>query len=421
MKLTERTVETLNAPEHGSRVHYDADGKASVSGLGLRVTSAGTKSWTLDYSSASGARRRATLGRWPDLNLAQARHLASQTRVQIAEARRLDPDTEAEKIARLDPLAWKQAQRERALAAEEAPTFGSVARLWWARHATLHLRPNSQRCNRISLDRYLLPRFGSKRLADLTRHDVESMMADLKPTPVQANRTLTVLKTVLNFAVENKVLGESPAARVKRYKERSREVHVARADREKLLRLLDSTPARYRASARAIKLLLWTGARHMEVLGCRWSEIDLERAVWNKPAVRSKSGEPSIIPLNREALALLRAMNAERASDEFLFPGLKDGKAQTSLQFFWASIRREAGLPTLRIHDFRHLFATAAIESGVPIDAIAPLLGHRSSAITKVYAHLSTEVLRAASEKAAAALSLSRKPKLRIVKRERVA
>jgi hypothetical protein len=54
------------------------------------------------------------------------------------------------------------------------------------------------------------------------------------------------------------------------------------------------------------------------------------------------------------------------------------------------------------MHDLRHVFATAALEAGVALHAIAPLLGHKNTAMTKIYAYLSDEGLRAATEKAAA-------------------
>jgi integrase len=81
------------------------------------------------------------------------------------------------------------------------------------------------------------------------------------------------------------------------------------------------------------------------------------------------------------------------------------------------------GLNTLRMHDLRHVFATAALEGGVPLDAIAPLLGHSSTVMTRTYAHWSADALRAATAKAAAQLAQppapeppSERPHLALVK-----
>jgi integrase len=120
-----------------------------------------------------------------------------------------------------------------------------------------------------------------------------------------------------------------------------------------------------------------------------------------RPAVRLKQKRSSTIPLNPLALKLLAEMRGANPAAEFLFPSpfFKD-RARGDLKNIWHVIRKTAGLATLRMHDLRHVFATAALEGGVPLDAIAPLLGHSSTVMTRTYAHWSADALRAATGKA---------------------
>jgi integrase len=62
-------------------------------------------------------------------------------------------------------------------------------------------------------------------------------------------------------------------------------------------------------------------------------------------------------------------------------------------RLFWANVTRKVGLPTLRIHDLRHVFATLVLE-GAPLDSIAALLGHSDTVMTRLYANRSQESLK---------------------------
>jgi integrase len=101
-------------------------------------------------------------------------------------------------------------------------------------------------------------------------------------------------------------------------------------------------------------------------------------------------------------------MHAEANGSEYVFPGSEPTKPLRDIKKFWHSITREAGLTHVRLHDLRHVFATGALENGVPMDAIAPLLGHASTTVTKTNAHYSVEALRTETGKAAEQLAASR-------------
>ena len=83
--------------------------------------------------------------------------------------------------------------------------------------------------------------------------------------------------------------------------------------------------ARQATAALALEFAILTAARSGEVLGARWDEFDLDRAVWTVPAARMKAGREHRVPLSRRALKIVKAMHEARNGD-FVFPGQKPGK-----------------------------------------------------------------------------------------------
>jgi integrase len=388
LKLTARNLDTLAAPAKGNRIYFDMEGRGSVRGLGLRVTANNARSWILNYSSPAGKRRRFTIGEYPNLSLDQARNDAGLLRGRIRNG--------------FDPIEGKQEERQQAQKKREAErraqTVAALAEHWFVRHAKLHKRPASQRDDRRMLDRYILPRFGPSKVAEVKRGDIEVMMADLSETPIQANRVHALFTTLMRYAVENGWAAANPCAGIRRYEEQARVVHLTRAQLDSLYVALEAHPNRQ--AVNAVKLLVWTGARKREVLGARWAEFDLERGIWMRPAAPTKQKQLSVVPLNPLALKLLKEMRAAGPEGELLFPSPIIGdEARRDVKNLWTAVRKKIGID-LRVHDLRHVFATKALEAGVPLITIAPLLGHSSTVMTARYAHLSDPMLREATEKA---------------------
>ena len=372
MKLTASKLATLAAPKAGNRIYSDN----STRGLGLRVTAANSRAWILNYS-AHGKQHRATLGAYPAMGLEQARAAATALRADGT-----------------DPMA-------------EMITVARVAAIWIERHALIHKRPASIANDQVNLNKHILPRLGAIKLVALRRGDIEALMADMAAIPIQANRALALLTTLMRYAIAGGFISANPCAGLKRFPENPRFVKVERADLDRLYAVLESHPNR--RAANAVKLLVWTGARRGEILGARWAEFDLERGLWTRPAARTKQKRLSTIPLNLPALDLLATMRAEANGSEHVFPGDKPDQPLRDIKKFWTAVRRGAGLAELHLHDLRHVFAIAAIEAGVPLDALAPLLGHASTSITRTYANWSGGALREASAKAAERLAVAAK------------
>ena len=133
----------------------------------------------------------------------------------------------------------------------------------------------------------------------------------------------------------------------------------------------------------------------------RWADVELDTGVWSKPYKTTKQRQPHRVPLNEEAVALLRRRNADRDGpivrlhrDEHVFRGGGDVAHIGRLERDWREIRAAAGLEDVRIHDLRHSFASVLVGQGLSLPIIGAMLGHSRPATTHRYAHLADAPLR---------------------------
>jgi integrase len=129
-------------------------------------------------------------------------------------------------------------------------------------------------------------------------------------------------------------------------------------------------------AARALKFAILTAARTGEVVGARWSEIDLQAALWTVPGERMKAGREHRVPLSDAALAVLREvgqLRMTREADGFVFPGSRAGKSLSSMAMLALLGRMECGFT---VHGFRSCFADWGAETGQPSDIVETALAH---------------------------------------------
>ena len=400
-KLTWNRINKLSAPLTGAKLYPDGD----VPGMALRITAKGEKAFTLKYR-ISGKQKSYTFG-WPTedgkpdpelaekmsgtvdlphaMNLEQARDEAKRLREHIKKTGK-------------DPAVGES--NPEATGDEKNPILHKYSDRWIESYADVHLRPSSQASVKSILKNHILPILGGKHLTEITHDDVAGMMAKVqrKGHRVQANRAHSWLRLILNSAKKSKLITDNPCKDVKRFDDcEQREVYLKPEEYRRLVAVLRDHPNQQ--SARAIALLMLTGSRRGEVLGLRWNEIDFERGIWRKPKGRVKQKKTSTVPLNSQALTILREIRASQDDEgELAFPG-DEGKARVEIKKFWQRVKVAAELPNdFRMHDLRHSYASLLAESGTPLKTIGKLLGHASTTTTDRYAHIYDEVARDASE-----------------------
>ena len=184
--------------------------------------------------------------------------------------------------------------------------------------------------------------------------------------------------------------------------------------------------------------LALSGCRRGEVLGLRWRDLDLPAATasirqqvipLNKPSGtgrearivdRTKGGEPRVIELDKRTVSMLRSWRKRQAAEQLsvgevyvehglVFPRV-DGRPQfpeTFSKTFDRRLRQPAfaDLPTIRLHDLRHTWATLALKAGVDVKVVSERLGHSSPVITwTIYQHVVKGMQTDAAEKVADAI-----------------
>ena len=369
-----RGLEALEPPATG-RANYTEAGPKRIPGLVLRVSATGSKSWGLWYR-VNGQQRVMTLGKFPTIGIAVAKENAKKVlrRVQTGE----------------DPALEKQEARK-------APTVRQLADeyLEWAVDKK---RAASVRNDRAMLNTIILPKMGSRKVADITRKDVEALHRLKKKTPYRANRMISMLSKMFNLAEQwgHRPQHSNPCRGIERYHEERRDRWLGADELRRLTAALDAHPNK--AAGNVVRLILLTGARKNEVLSATWSEVEFERGTWRKPSHHTKQKRTETIPLSAPALALLSEMKGV-AKGDYLFPGAKPKRPLTDIKRFWQSVCAMAKIENVRIHDLRHTFASHLVSGGLSLEIVGRLLGHTNPNTTGRYAHLADEPLRAATER----------------------
>ncbi len=140
-----------------------------------------------------------------------------------------------------------------------------------------------------------------------------------RDAPSGANRVLTGLKTILNYAVKAEVFKRSPANEIILNQTKKMTQFLSDDERARLLTALDQVEDRYQIHAEVIRLLLSTGCRKGEVLHLRWDEV----ATNTLTLIDSKTG-PQTVWVGGEALAIIDRQRQKRGGSAYVFPHRHD-------------------------------------------------------------------------------------------------
>jgi integrase len=379
-RITRQLVVDLSPPKAGNRVVWDCD----VTGFGVRITSAGALAFVLRYV-INGRERRYTIGKHPDVTVAKARDTAVILRGHIA--------------AGSDPLETRTEARE-------APTVAVLCDDYLERHARPKKRGLSVKQDERIINRLIKPKLGNRKVASISRRDVDELHQDLTGKPYQANRLLALLSKMFSLAVLWGWRPINPAKGIERFHEDKRDRWLSAEELTRLTSAIKGYPDK--RVANAVRLLMLTGARRTEVLTATWDQFDLARRVWTKPSHHTKQKKTEHVPLSGPALALVSGMKSDLikklgSEDDlktfpYLFPGDADGKPLQDIKKAWAALCTTANIQGARLHDLRHTYASHLVSGGHSLPLVGRLLGHTQPSTTQRYAHLADDPLRKATE-----------------------
>ncbi len=358
----------------------------TVPALFLRVQPSGVKSWNVQWSRTSSR----SLGKWPAVTVAAARERARAVLVET--------DQHGKPLAVLEH--GKGGVR----------MFGDYITKEYEPWAVANRKDGAATVARLQST---FKDFLGKPLADVTPWIVEKwrskrLKADIAPTTV--NRDLAALKACLAMAVMGEFLDAHPLEKVKpskvdthgrvRYLSDDEEKNLrvalrnrddaARASRkhgnawraERDYELLPTIPAHGFADhlTPMVLLAMNTGMRRGELTSLTWDDINLAGKSLTVRGSNAKSGKTRHIPLNAEALDVLKRYQRQHAEGR-LFDLTRVNKSFTA-------ITEKAGIQNFRFHDLRHTFASKLVMAGADLYVVKDLLGHASIAMTERYAHL---------------------------------
>lgn len=378
LKLTQDFINNdLQCPTGKKRIEF-CD-KEIVPGLIIIVTaksSGGT--FFLRYKSSAGKTSYIKIARTNEMTLADARKKAKMLKLEIANG--------------ADPANQKRIQKA-------VLTLSEFYEQHYKPYAAVHKRSASSDHQLYTCR--LESRFGHIRLNQFTKTMIIGFHNELRESGLSGSTSdhyIKFLRHAFNLAIEWDMLKENPILGVKLFNlDNKVEHYLDAAELERLMAVLQT--GANRPVCMIAMFLLSTGARMNEALTAKWEHINRDTRTWIVPALHSKSKKQRSIPLNDSALDIIKQLDTE-GEFEYLFVNRVTGHAYSNIHKAWGKLRLQAGLPKLRIHDLRHMFASFLVNNGVQIYSISKILGHSTVKVTERYSHLDSKTLQAASNSA---------------------
>lgn len=397
LNFTKAALDSLPLPPAGVRSTYH---DTHTSGLQVRVTSTGKKTFCLYKRAKNGQPERITIGAFNDgVTVEQARTKALKL-----------------KSAMTDGSSPAAALREK----RAEITFGEAFEMYITDHAEpaglktigrmrgdferyLGTMPDEPR-KKHGRERVKSPGsvdWQNRKLSAITQRDIKDLRSSLakKAGNAAANHALKLVRVVYNKACEwGEFKSQNPALNPGLLKIQSRDRFLQKDELPRLFEALGNTE---NVNIRDYILLsVLTGARRSNVLAMKWQEIDFGRREWRIPD--TKNGEPVIVQLSKEAVNVLDGRRANGSG--WVFPGSGKTGHMTSPKNGVNTILQTAGITGLTIHDLRRTLGSWQAIMGSSLAIIGKSLGHKSVAATQIYARLSADPVRESVERATSAM-----------------
>ena len=377
MALTDMAIRATKPAKKPFKM-YDREG------LFLLVNPGGSKLWRWRYR-ADGKEKLMALGEYPIVNLAEARERHFTARKKVA--------------AGIDPIVERKAEAESRKREAEARqrevenSFEKIARKWWEwwaagkspRHTDYVLR-------RLEAD--VFPAFGHKFIDNVTPADIRKLMLAVEGRGARdvAKRAHETTGQIFRFAIAHGIASRNPATdfKPKDILAGATEENFSRVDAKELPTLL-AKMVNYDGDATtrlAMRLMAYTFVRTSELIESEWPEFDLEKARWDIPAERMKMDSPHIVPLSRQSVDVLRALELLSGSGRYVFPGAHHKSRPMSNNTILFALYRLGYKGRMTGHGFRGLASTILHENDFADEHIELQLAHQKrNKVSAAYNH----------------------------------
>lgn len=334
-------------------------------GMHVLIQPNGSKLFQYRYRLA-GKPKTASLGRYPEVGLREARERLAEARKLVAQG--------------IDPVAAKNAKRAAQIQAG-VRTFETAARLWledWRKARSTRHAEYVQR--RLQAD--VLPVIGAHPIEQVTAPRLVEMVkrVERRGAADVAKRILQTCGQVFRYAIAHGWASRNPAADIRPGDVliASKKKNFARVDSKELPALMRRIEAYQgtQATRLAMKLMAFTFVRTTELIGARWEEFDFEARRWDIPAARMKMKQPHVVPLSDQAIEVLRTLQEVSGNRDLLFPGERDHTKPMSNNTILAALERMGYKGRMTGHGFRGVASTILHENGFEHAHIELQLAH---------------------------------------------
>ena len=330
-------------------------------GLSLLVNPNGSRWWRLRYHFG-GREKMLGLGVYPQVSLREAREKASQALVMLREGR--------------DPSYERQAERS-----ATTITFEILAKEWYELQRN-HLSSQTLYKARWMLETFVLPYLGKRPITHITAQEVLAVLKRVEETGKHetTHRTKQRIGQIFRYAIATGRAQHDVTSGMRGALAPVKTVHraaiVEPAQIGALLRAIDGYSGMF-TTACALKLAPLVFVRPTELRGAEWSEVDFDRKEWRILAGRMKMKEAHVVPLSRQAIAILESLHPYTGEERFLFPSPRTSERCMSDNTVNAALRR-LGYSSDEItgHGLRAMASTRLNEMGWPPDVIELQLAH---------------------------------------------
>lgn len=357
------TATAIRNAKPGKRARRLFDG----GGLYLELSPAGGRWWRLKYRHG-GKEKRLSLGVYPEVSLAEARERRDAARKMLANG--------------MDPSEQRKADK-REIARREADSFAAVASEWYDRQSRKWTARHADDVRR-RLDANLIPELGHLPIGEI---EAPALLAAVRKVESRgaydlSHRMLGVAGQVFRYAVATGRCERDPSGALRGaltpHKARN-QAAIKPEELPELLRAIERYPEiGDRQTALALRLLCLTFVRTSELIGATWDELgnlDDGAPTWKVPAARMKMKSEHVVPLSRQAVAILRELRAIGGDSRFVLPGRNPDKPISNNTLLFA-LYRLGYKGKMTGHGFRAVASSALNEAGFRPDVIERQLAH---------------------------------------------
>jgi len=392
-KILKRTIDALQADPDRDVFAWDNE----IRGFGIRVKPSGVKTYLVQYRNADGRTRRLVLGQHGALTPKVARDLA---RKKLAAA-----------AAGEDPSAERHAARAGMTVAEVCDWYlaeAETGRILGRRRRPIKV--STLRMDRSRIETHIKPLLGSRSVKSLTLREIEGMQADIAAGKSArgrkgrggratggagvASRTIATLRGLLGHAARLRIIERNPAQGVRQLAGERRTRRLSADELRELGRVMHELAAdgEHPTGLAAIRLMLLTGFRRMEVLGLQRRWISQKEHCARFPDTKNGA---QVRVLGEPAMDCIAA-TPTRDDSPFVFPADWGDGHFIGVVRILERVCRKAELEGVTPHVLRHTFASVAGDLGFSELTIAGLLGHAARGVTQGYVHLDRALIVAA-------------------------